>query len=114
MIAASRILGRPINGSESRSENLVGMAGRSQVQYGELGFTADGKIVGFRGKAIGDAGAYGGFGGGLAIGPTRNMSRGLSNSRSQFRRQPSRSPTLHRPAPFAVLVALRPPRSSSD
>ena len=77
VIAAARRLGRTLRWSESRTENLVGMHGRSQVQYGEMGFDADGKIVGLRAAFIGDAGAYAGFGGGLAEGSTRSMVQGV-------------------------------------
>ena len=51
--------------------------GRGQVQYVEMGFTRDGTIVGLHCRMIGDAGAYGGFGGGLAMGPTRTMAQGV-------------------------------------
>jgi len=76
-IAAARLTGRPVKWIESREENLVGMNGRSQVQYAEMGFDADGGIVGLRLRVIGDAGAYGGFGGVLVMGPTRNMTQGV-------------------------------------
>jgi len=75
-IAVVRLLGRPVKWIETRSENLVGMDGRSQVQYVEMGFRSSGEIVGLRGRVIGDSGAYGGFGGFLAMGPTRNMAQG--------------------------------------
>jgi aerobic carbon-monoxide dehydrogenase large subunit len=75
-IAVARLLGRPVKWIETRSDNLVGMNGRSQVQYMEMGFRNSGEIVGLRGRVIGDAGAYGGFGGFLAMGPTRNMAQG--------------------------------------
>jgi carbon-monoxide dehydrogenase large subunit len=51
--------------------------GRGQVQYVEMGFRRDGTIVGLRCRMIGDAGAYGGFGGMLAYGPTRTMAQGV-------------------------------------
>ena len=75
-IAVARLLGRPVKWIETRSDNLVGMNGRSQVQYVEMGFRNSGEIVGLRGRVIGDSGAYGGFGGFLAMGPTRNMAQG--------------------------------------
>ena len=60
----ARRLGRPVKWVETRSENLVAMPhGRGQVQYVELGFKRDGTIVGMRCRIVGDAGAYGGFGG---------------------------------------------------
>jgi carbon-monoxide dehydrogenase large subunit len=63
---------------EERSENLVAMPhGRAQVQWVELGLKRDGTIVGLRLNLLGDAGAYAGFGGGLAIGPGRTMAQGV-------------------------------------
>ena len=63
---------------ETRSENMIAMPhGRGQVQYLELGLRRDGTIVGLRCRVVGDAGAYGGFGGMLAFGPTRMMSQGV-------------------------------------
>jgi aerobic carbon-monoxide dehydrogenase large subunit len=75
-IAVARLLRRPVKWIETRSDNLVGMNGRSQVQYVEMGFRNSGELVGLRGRVIGDSGAYGGFGGFLAMGPTRNMAQG--------------------------------------
>jgi aerobic carbon-monoxide dehydrogenase large subunit len=73
----ARKLGRTVKWVETRSENMTAMPhGRSQVQYVEMGFTRDGAIVGMRCHMVGDAGAYGGFGGGLALGPTRMMAQG--------------------------------------
>ena len=75
---ASRILGRPVAWVQTRSDNLLGMPhGRGQVQYGEMGFTRDGTITGLRCRMVGDAGAYGGFGGALVVGPTRMMAHGV-------------------------------------
>lgn len=77
-IAAARATGRPVKWAETRSENMVAMPqGRSQVQYVELGLAADGAIVGLRCRVIGDAGAYAGFGGALAMGPTYMMAQGV-------------------------------------
>ncbi len=76
-IAVARRLGRPVTWVETRSENLVALPhGRGQVQYVELGLRRDGTITGLHARIVGDAGAYGGFGGGLAMGPTRNMAQG--------------------------------------
>ena len=76
-LAAARRLGRPVTWVETRSENLLALPhGRSQVQYVE-GFTRDGCITGLHASVVGDAGAYGGFGGGLSMGPTRNMAQGV-------------------------------------
>ncbi len=71
-------LDRPVKWVETRSENMISMPhGRGQVQYIELGLRNDGTIVGLRCRVIGDAGAYGGFGGMLSFGPTRMMSQGV-------------------------------------
>ncbi|NIH78274.1 xanthine dehydrogenase family protein molybdopterin-binding subunit [Amycolatopsis viridis] len=78
VIEAARRLGRPVKWVETRSENLqASPQGRAQVQYAELGLRRDGTIVGLRCRVIGDAGAYAGFGGGLALGPTRTMAQGV-------------------------------------
>ncbi len=76
-VAVARCLDRPVKWVESRTENLVGMPhGRGQVQYIELGLRRDGTIVGLRCRVIGDAGAYAGFGGGLAGWTTKLMAQG--------------------------------------
>ncbi|MFR9731759.1 xanthine dehydrogenase family protein molybdopterin-binding subunit [Saccharopolyspora sp. MS10] len=78
VVALARSLGRPVKWVETRSENMVAMPhGRAQVQFAELGLTSEGRIVGLRARVIGDAGAYAGFGGALALGPTRLMSQGV-------------------------------------
>ncbi|HET9689781.1 MAG TPA: xanthine dehydrogenase family protein molybdopterin-binding subunit [Acidimicrobiales bacterium] len=77
IVAAALRLGRPVLWVEGRSENLVGMHGRSQVEYAEMGFDADGRITGLALSVVGDAGAYAGFGGALAMGPTRMMAQGV-------------------------------------
>lgn len=74
---AARLLGRPVLWAETRSEAMLSMHGRGQVQYAELGLRADGTITGLRWRVIGDCGAYAGFGGALALGPTRMMSQGV-------------------------------------
>jgi carbon-monoxide dehydrogenase large subunit len=77
-VAAARALGRPVKWVETRSENLIGMPhGRAQVQYAELGLRRDGTITGLRLRVVGDAGAYAGFGGALAMGPTYSMAQGV-------------------------------------
>lgn len=77
-IAVARRLARPVKWVETRSENLLAMPhGRAQVQYVEMGFTAAGTITGMRCRIIGDAGAYAGFGGALAMGSTRTMAQGV-------------------------------------
>ncbi|MGI9155420.1 MAG: xanthine dehydrogenase family protein molybdopterin-binding subunit [Marmoricola sp.] len=76
IVAAARALGRPVAWTETRSEAMLSMQGRGQVQFAELGVTRDGAIVGLRARVIGDCGAYAGFGGVLAVGPTQMMSQG--------------------------------------
>jgi carbon-monoxide dehydrogenase large subunit len=78
VIASARVLGRPVTWVQQRSENLVGMPhGRGQVQWIEMGFDPDGRITGMHCRVLADAGAYAGFGGALAIGPTRMMAQGV-------------------------------------
>jgi carbon-monoxide dehydrogenase large subunit len=76
--AAARRLGRAVRWVETRSENMVAMPhGRGQVDYVELGFDSDARITGMRLRVVSDAGAYAGFGGALALGPTRLMAQGV-------------------------------------
>ena len=78
VIAAARRLGRPVTWVETRSENLVAMPhGRGQLQWIEMGFDAEHRLTGMRCRVLGDAGAYAGFGGALAMGPTRMMAQGV-------------------------------------
>lgn len=80
IIAAARALERPVVWIEDRSENLVALPhGRGQVQWVEMGFRDDGIITGMHLRVLSDAGAYAGFGGALAIGPTRMMAQGVYN-----------------------------------
>ena len=77
-VAAALRLQRPVKWVETRSENLISMPhGRGQVQYVQLGCKRDGTIVGLKCQIVGDAGAYAGFGGALAMGPTRMMAQGV-------------------------------------
>jgi carbon-monoxide dehydrogenase large subunit len=75
-LAAAR-LGRPVKWTETRSEAMLSMHGRGQVQFAELGLTSDGRIVGLRLRVLGECGAYAGFGGALAVGPTYLMAQGV-------------------------------------
>jgi carbon-monoxide dehydrogenase large subunit len=75
-LAAVR-LGRPVKWTETRSEAMLSMHGRGQVQYAELGLTAEGRFVGLRLRVLGECGAYAGFGGALAAGPTYRMAQGV-------------------------------------
>ncbi len=77
-IGVARALGRPVTWVDTRSENLVSMPhGRGQIGYYELGLTRDGRITGLRARVVADAGAYAGFGGALALGPTYTMAQGV-------------------------------------
>jgi carbon-monoxide dehydrogenase large subunit len=73
---AARKLGRPVKWTETRSEAMLSMQGRGQVQYVELGTRHDGTITGLRMRVLGECGAYAGFGGALATGATYIMSQG--------------------------------------
>jgi carbon-monoxide dehydrogenase large subunit len=73
---AARKLGRPVKWTETRSEAMLSMHGRGQVQYVELGLRNDGTITGLRMRILGECGAYAGFGGALAVGPTYIMAPG--------------------------------------
>jgi len=73
---AARKLGRPVKWAETRSEAMLSMQGRGQVQYAELGLKDDGTITGLRLRILGECGAYAGFGGALAVGPTYIMAPG--------------------------------------
>jgi carbon-monoxide dehydrogenase large subunit len=73
---AARDLGRAVKWTETRSEAMLSMQGRGQVQYVELGLTKDGRITGLRVRVLGECGAYAGFGGALAAGPTYIMTPG--------------------------------------
>ena len=77
-VAAARRIGRPVHWAETRSENLVATPhGRGQVDYVEMGFDDGGHITGMHLRVISDSGAYAGFGGALALGPTRMMAQGV-------------------------------------
>ncbi len=78
VVAAALRLGRPVRWVETRSEAFLAMPdGRGQVQWVELGFDGEDRITGMHCRVVGDAGAYAGFGGGLALGPTRMMAEGV-------------------------------------
>jgi carbon-monoxide dehydrogenase large subunit len=78
VIVGAQRLGRPVMWVQTRSENLVATPhGRGQTQWVEMGFDADGRITGMHCRVLADAGAYAGFGGALALGPTRMMAQGV-------------------------------------
>jgi carbon-monoxide dehydrogenase large subunit len=70
-------LGHAVKWTETRSEAMLSMQGRGQVQYAELGLTSEGRIVGLRLRMIGDCGAYAGFGGSFPTGSTYIMATGV-------------------------------------
>jgi carbon-monoxide dehydrogenase large subunit len=77
VVAAARLLGRPVTWAETRSETMLSMHSRGQVQYAEMGLDRDGRILGVRLRLVGDCGAYGGFGGSFVLGGTYLMSPGV-------------------------------------
>ncbi|UAL31618.1 xanthine dehydrogenase family protein molybdopterin-binding subunit [Nocardioides rotundus] len=76
VVVAARRLGRPVAWAETRSEAMLSMQGRGQVQYVELGLDDEGRITGMHARVVGDCGAYAGFGGTFASGSTRTMAQG--------------------------------------
>jgi aerobic carbon-monoxide dehydrogenase large subunit len=70
-------LGRAVKWTETRSEAMLSMQGRGQVQYAELGLTSDGRITALRLRMLGECGAYAGFGGSFPTGSTYIMATGV-------------------------------------
>jgi carbon-monoxide dehydrogenase large subunit len=77
VIASALRLGRPVSWTETRSEAMLSMHGRGQVQFVELGLDENARITGLRCRVIGDCGAYAGFGGTFATGSTYQMAPGV-------------------------------------
>lgn len=77
VVAAARRLARPVRWTETRSEAMLSMHGRGQVQYVELGLTAQGRFTGLRCRVVGDCGAYAGFGGTFSDSTTFIMAPGV-------------------------------------
>lgn len=74
--AASRRFQRPVVWVPPRSDDMKSLPhSRGQVQYAELGLTADGDFTGLRVRVVNDAGAYPNVGAHLP-GLTRNMAQG--------------------------------------
>ena len=65
----------PCGGDEQRSENLLSMHGRAQVQYVRVGATTEGELTSLEAFVISDAGAYVVAGGFLPT-ATRLMAQG--------------------------------------
>jgi carbon-monoxide dehydrogenase large subunit len=76
-VAVARRLGRPVKATETRSEAMLSMQGRGQVEYVELGLTEEGRFTGLRCRIVGDSGAYAGFGGTFAYTTTYIMATGV-------------------------------------
>jgi carbon-monoxide dehydrogenase large subunit len=74
--AAARRVGRPVVWVPPRSDDMKALPhSRGQIQYAELGCTADGDFTGLRVRLVGDAGAYPSVGAFLP-GGTRRMAQG--------------------------------------
>ena len=76
VVRAAQRLGRPVRWAETRSETMLSMSSRGQVQYVELGLDEQARITGMRARVVGDCGAHAGYGGSYASGSTRTMSEG--------------------------------------
>ncbi len=76
VVAAARLLGRPVVWNETRAENLLSMHARDHVHYARLGVTDGGKMMSLEVVAVVDAGAYPGMGGVLPF-ATRLMAPGV-------------------------------------
>lgn len=76
VVRAAVQLRQPVRWVETRSESMLSMSSRGQVQYVELGLDDEARITGMRCRMVGDCGAYAGFGGSFASGSTRTMSEG--------------------------------------
>ncbi len=73
----SKMVGRPVRWTETRSENMVGMGhGRGQWQTVTIGGTRDGKVTAYRLDLVQDSGAYPALGAFLAF-LTRVMTSGV-------------------------------------
>jgi carbon-monoxide dehydrogenase large subunit len=74
--AAARRTGRPVSWVPPRSDDMKALPhSRGQIQYAELGCTAEGDFTGLRVRLVGDAGAYPSVGAFLP-GGTRRMAQG--------------------------------------
>ena len=73
---AARLLGRPVRWVEQRSENLISMQARHQIQNGRLGFDDAGRITSLEAFILADAGGQMGVGAILPM-ATRMMGKGV-------------------------------------
>ena len=73
---AAQLLGRPVRWLEDRTENLLSMHARHQIQYARLSVGSDGKIAALETHAVADCGGYLEIGG-LVVTATVMMAQGV-------------------------------------
>ena len=73
---AAQLLGRPVRWLEERTENLLSMHARHQIQYARLSLGGDGKIAALETHALADCGGYLEIGG-LVVTATVMMAQGV-------------------------------------
>lgn len=73
---AAQLLGRPVRWLEDRTENLLSMHARHQIQYARLSIDSDGKIAALETHAVADCGGYLEIGG-LIVTATVMMAQGV-------------------------------------
>lgn len=73
---AAQLLGRPVRWLEDRTENLLSMHARHQIQYARLSVDSDGKIAALETHALADCGGYLEIGG-LIVTATVMMAQGV-------------------------------------
>lgn len=73
---AAQLLGRPITWRQDRTENLLSMQARHQIQFGRLRLGADGKFASLETHALADTGSHLELGGMIPVG-TRLMAQGV-------------------------------------
>lgn len=73
---AAQLLGRPVRWLEDRTENLLSMHARHQIQYARLSVGRDGKIAALETHALADCGGYLEIGG-LIVTATVMMAQGV-------------------------------------
>ena len=73
---AAQLLGRPVRWLEDRTENLLSMHARHQIQYARLSVGSDGKIAALETHAVADCGGYLEIGG-LIVTATVMMAQGV-------------------------------------
>lgn len=73
---ATQLLGRPITWRQDRTENLLSMQARHQIQFGRLRLGSDGKFASLETHALADTGSHLELGGIIPAG-TRLMAQGV-------------------------------------